>query len=148
MCMCMYVSTYLHISLLIYLCRNKSKDVMIAFAYINIFQVQGVKILMVSLPQYQRPPFPCDGTGQHSALANCDCGDSHFLVIWKMEQVHVCWQTTENTYTRVRLSYRSTPVKICVIKLNKSDYNTSKSAYTSYEIWKVLLLVTAHNYKE
>lgn len=86
----MYWSTYLHISLLTHLCRsNKCKDMMIYFSYINVFQVQWVKILTVSLPQYWRPSFPCDGTGQHGALTNCDSGDSHFLVIWKMEQVHI-----------------------------------------------------------
>lgn len=63
---------------------------MTAGSYIDVFQVQGVQILMVSLPQYRRPPLPCDGTSQHGTLANCDSGDAHFLVIWKGEQVHIC----------------------------------------------------------
>lgn len=45
---------------------------------------------MVSLPQDRRPPLPCDGAGQHGALANRYRGDAHFLVIGKVEQVHIC----------------------------------------------------------
>lgn len=65
---------------------------MTAGSYVDVFQVQGVQILMVSLPQYRRPPLPHDGTSQHSALANCYGGNAHFLVIRKGEQVHICRQ--------------------------------------------------------
>lgn len=63
---------------------------MTAGSYVDVFQVQGVQILMVSLPQYSRPPLPCDGTSQYSALANCYCCDAHFLVLRKGEQVDIC----------------------------------------------------------
>lgn len=63
---------------------------MTAASYIDVFQVQGVQVLMVSLPQYRRPPLPADGTCHHGALAHRYCGDAHFLVIWEAEQVHIC----------------------------------------------------------
>lgn len=69
-------------------------------SYIDVFQVQGVQILTVSLPQYRRPALPRDGTSQHSALANCDSGNSHFLVIGKVEQVHICWWEGRNDSVR------------------------------------------------
>lgn len=72
--------------------NNESERVMTAGSYVDVFQVQGVQILMVSLPQYRRPPLPRDGTSQHSALANCHGGNAHLLVIRKGEQVHICWQ--------------------------------------------------------
>lgn len=70
--------------------NNKSESVVTVSSYIDVLQVQGVQILMVSLPQYRRPSFPRDGTSQHGALAHCYCGDAHFLVIWKGEQVDIC----------------------------------------------------------
>lgn len=61
-------------------------------SYIDVFQVQGVQILTVSPPQYRRPPLPRDGTSQHGALANRHSGNTHFLVIREVEQVHICWR--------------------------------------------------------
>lgn len=61
-----------------------------AGSYIDVCQVQGGQMLMVSLPQYGRPALSCDGTRQHGALADGYCGDAHFLVIGQGEQVHIC----------------------------------------------------------
>lgn len=59
-------------------------------SYIDVFQVQGVQVLIVSLPQYRRPPLPRDGTSQHGALADCYCREADFLVFWEIEDVHIC----------------------------------------------------------
>ena len=61
-------------------------------SYVDVLQVQGVQVLIVSLPQDRRPPLPGDGAGQHGALADGYRGDAHFLVVGQVEQVHVCGQ--------------------------------------------------------
>lgn len=63
---------------------------MAAGSYVDVFQVQGVQVLMVPLPQYGRPPLPCDGACQHSTLADCYGGHAQFLVIGEGQQVHIC----------------------------------------------------------
>lgn len=63
---------------------------MTAGSYVDVFQVQGVQVLMVPLPQYGRPPLPRDGACQHSTLANCYGGHAQFLVIREGQQVHIC----------------------------------------------------------
>lgn len=64
-------------------------------SYIDVLQVQGVQVLIVSLPENGRPPFPRDGTGQHGALADRRRGDAHSLVVRKAEQVDVCGREGE-----------------------------------------------------
>lgn len=70
--------------------NNESQRAVTAASYVDVFQVQGVQILMVSLPQYGRPPLPLDGTSQHGALTHCYNGSAHFLVVGEGEQVHIC----------------------------------------------------------
>lgn len=67
---------------------------MTAGSYVDVFQVQGVQALIVSLPQYRRPLLPGDGAGQHGALSDGHSGDAHSLVLWKGEQVHI-WRREE-----------------------------------------------------
>lgn len=74
-------------------------------SYIDVFQVQGVQILTVSLPQYGRPLVTRDGTCQHNTLADCHRRNADFLVIWKVKQENLCGQDRKTTTQRFILSF-------------------------------------------
>lgn len=96
-------------------------------SYIDVFQVQGVQILMVSLPQYRRSPFTCDGASQHSTLAHRYCCHADFLVLWKGEQVRICW------WDKQKLEWLSLAQFIIFETINL----LSKSAHSKLWTWRL-----------